>query len=107
MPAVMFPALGHSIPLPYLFAVIPVINIICSAPLSLNGLGIREAMYLVLLSPVGVTPQGAAACGALWFAILSILGLSGGLGLLIVPNKRHRSHKANSPLLRSWPLRGA
>lgn len=48
-------------------------------PLSLNGLGIREGGYVLLLGLLGVDGSQALGFGVLWFAVFTFAGLLSGL----------------------------
>jgi len=56
---------------------VPIANVFASLPITLNGLGVREAAYLVLFSRAGLTKPDTIALGLLWFASTMIGGLSG------------------------------
>ncbi len=57
-----------------------VAKIIAIAPISLGGLGIREASMASLLKPFGADPAGVIATGLIW---QSVLYASGAIGLLV------------------------
>lgn len=56
---------------------VPIANVFASLPITLNGLGVREAAYLVLFGYAGLSKPDAIALGLLWFASTIIGGLSG------------------------------
>jgi uncharacterized membrane protein YbhN (UPF0104 family) len=56
---------------------VPIANVFASLPITLNGLGVREAAYLVLFSRAGLSKADTIALGLLWFASTMIGGLSG------------------------------
>jgi uncharacterized membrane protein YbhN (UPF0104 family) len=56
---------------------VPIANVFASLPLTLNGLGVREAAYLVLFGYAGVAKPDAIALGLLWFASTMLGGLTG------------------------------
>lgn len=53
-------------------------------PISLGGLGVREASLAALLAPFGAPPARVVAVGLLWQSILVASGLLGGLILLVL-----------------------
>ncbi len=65
--------------LAFLFAVVPLVNIASSLPISVNGIGVREALYLLFLVPQGVSPEVAVAFGAIWLVSVSLVSALGGL----------------------------
>ncbi len=69
--------LGLRISLSTMMLVVPIANVFTSMPLTFNGLGVREATYLVLLGLAGVNRQDAIALGLLWFAATLLGNLSG------------------------------
>ncbi|MBF6560859.1 MAG: flippase-like domain-containing protein [Candidatus Binataceae bacterium] len=69
--------LGLKLPLAAFMLCVPIANVFASLPLTLNGLGVREAAYLVLFGYAGVAQPDAIALGLLWFASTMIGGLSG------------------------------
>ena len=81
--------LGVIIPLSYLFACVPFITIASTAPFSINGLGIREALCILFLTPLGASPELAIAFAAIWFAVLTSVNLSSGLLLVFDSPLRH------------------
>jgi glycosyltransferase 2 family protein len=56
---------------------VPIANVFASLPITLNGLGVREAAYLVLFGSAGLSKPDTIALGLLWFASTMIGGLSG------------------------------
>jgi hypothetical protein len=55
------------------------VTIIQMIPISIAGLGIREASYAVLLSDYGISPEQAISFSITIFAVFVIVGLLGGL----------------------------
>ena len=55
------------------------VTIIQMIPISIAGLGIREASYAVLLSNYGISPEQAISFSITIFAVSVIVGLLGGL----------------------------
>ncbi|MCB0325872.1 MAG: flippase-like domain-containing protein [Bdellovibrionales bacterium] len=62
----------------YLFATVPVVNIAASIPVTINGLGVREAMYVLLFTPAGISRELAVAFGAIWVVSVTLVGALGG-----------------------------
>ncbi len=52
---------GMDVSLPLFFVFVPLITTFSSIPLSISGLGIREASFVLLFGSVGVSPQTATA----------------------------------------------
>ena len=56
---------------------VPIANVFASLPITLNGLGVREAAYIVLFGYAGVSKPDTIALGLLWFASTMLGGLTG------------------------------
>jgi glycosyltransferase 2 family protein len=69
--------LGLAVPLAAFLVCVPIANVIASLPLTLNGLGLRETAYLVLLGGIGISHPDTIAMGLLWFAATMTGGLTG------------------------------
>ena len=69
--------LGLRISLPTFLLCVPIANVFASLPITLNGLGVREAAYVVLFGYAGVTRPDTIALGLLWFASTMLGGLTG------------------------------
>jgi uncharacterized membrane protein YbhN (UPF0104 family) len=88
--SVMASALDADIPLATLFVVIPLVNIASSLPISWNGLGVRETSYIFFLTaaPALVSPEQAAAFGAMWLLAVTVTSALGGLVALVTGDMR-------------------
>ena len=69
--------LGLTAPLSAFMVCVPIANVMASLPLTLNGLGLRETAYVVLLGGIGISHPDAIAMGLLWFAATMTGGLTG------------------------------
>ena len=69
--------LGLEIPLMTFLLIVPIANVAASLPLTVNGLGLREAAYVVLFAMAGVAKQDAIALSLLYFAATLLCGLTG------------------------------
>jgi uncharacterized membrane protein YbhN (UPF0104 family) len=82
--------LGLTIP-PWMFLLcVPTTNTLASVPLTFNGLGLREGLYVVLFGMAGVGRADAAALGLLWFAITTLAGLCASVAFIAVPTPIER-----------------
>jgi uncharacterized membrane protein YbhN (UPF0104 family) len=70
-------ALGVDLPMAVWFAVVPLVTLAMTLPISMLGFGIREQGLEFLLAPHGVKPEQAVAIGLLWLAGTIILGMIG------------------------------
>lgn len=78
----------------YYFIFHPLVSVLSALPVSVAGLGIREAGYIWFLQRQGVDHDTAFAFGLLWFVVLLVSSLVGGLVYLwsgaAVPTLRAR-----------------
>jgi len=74
--------LGLHLPLSIFMLVVPVSGVLASLPLTLNGLGLREAAYLYLFGMSGVGRDDAIALGLLFFVATMIAGLFGAIAFV-------------------------
>jgi hypothetical protein len=65
--------------------VMPVANAVASIPVTLNGLGLREDTYLLMLGAAGTAHADAVALGLLWFAATMLGGLTGIIAVVATP----------------------
>jgi hypothetical protein len=72
-------ALNFDIPWSYALIIYPLVGTFSALPVSLNGIGLREGGYIFLLNRIGVSSAHAIAFGFLWFAVIVIDSLIGGL----------------------------
>ena len=79
-------ALAHGMSLPLsvwsLFVLCPVLFLVTIIPVSLNGIGLREATFVVVLAGVGVTREDALALGLAFFAVGVLAASFGGIAML-------------------------
>ena len=57
---------------------IPLVNLSIMIPITINGLGLREGLYLLLFAELGTQDEMAVALGLLQFVIVMIVALPGG-----------------------------
>lgn len=83
--AVMAAGMGIDISFTTLLLVIPFVNIVCSLPISWNGLGVREKAYTYFLTaaPAIVTTEQAVTFGALWLLAVTVSSAIGGIVAII------------------------
>jgi uncharacterized protein (TIRG00374 family) len=76
-------AAGVEAPLAAWFFAWPLSKLIATLPISVGGIGVREASLAGFLAPFGASPAAVVATGLLWQSILLAGGLIGGLILLL------------------------
>ncbi|HEY2986186.1 MAG TPA: lysylphosphatidylglycerol synthase transmembrane domain-containing protein [Candidatus Binatia bacterium] len=72
-------ALEADIPWSYAFIIYPLVGTFSALPVSLNGIGLREGGYLLMLSYIGIGSEKAIAFGLVWFIVVALDSLIGGL----------------------------
>jgi glycosyltransferase 2 family protein len=77
--------LGLDIALATFVLIVPITNVIASLPVTINGLGMREAGYLVLLGMTGVSKDRAVALSILYFAATLAGGFTGVVAFVSTP----------------------
>jgi uncharacterized membrane protein YbhN (UPF0104 family) len=80
--------LGLDIALATFVLIVPISNVIASLPVTINGLGMREASYLVLLGMAGVSKEQAVALSLLYFAATLTAGFTGVFAFVMTPMPR-------------------
>lgn len=72
-------ALGIKISIAVLAAVISIMTLLVTLPISINGIGLRENSLVVLLALVGVEPERSLALSLISFFLIVISALPGGV----------------------------
>lgn len=76
-------ALAHDVPVSALAVFVPLISLAGMLPISVNGLGIREALYALLFGQIGI-PADVAVSMALLYAVVTLTAsLPGGIVTLL------------------------
>lgn len=70
-------SIGVQIPVLYFFLFVPVINIVTLAPVSVSGIGVREAGFIYFFSMVLVSASDSFLMSLLFFSQLVFVGLIG------------------------------
>ena len=76
-------ALAHDVPVSALAVFVPLISLAGMLPLSVNGLGIREVLYILLFGQIGVPADVAAVMAFLYVIVTLVASLPGGLVALL------------------------
>ena len=82
-------ALGLHVSLQYFLLFVPLLAVIVSLPISLNGLGVREGVGVLLFGLIGVDRPRAFSLQFLTYAVAVAVSLLGGLAYLVrIPQRR-------------------
>jgi len=77
-------AAGLGVPYPFYFVFHPLVTVFSAVPVSLAGIGVREAGYIWFLTAYGATSnEHATAFALLWLAVLTGSSIVGGLVFLL------------------------
>jgi uncharacterized protein (TIRG00374 family) len=82
-------AIDQPVPLAALAVFVPLISLAGMVPLSVNGGGIREALYVLLFGQIGVSSGAAFSMAVLYFGVTVIASLPGGLVYALRKEARH------------------
>ena len=88
--------LGLDIAVGTFVLIVPLANVVASLPVTINGLGMRDASYLVLLGIAGVSKEEAVALSLLYFAATLAGGFTGILAFVVTPVPRPADQPAAS-----------
>jgi uncharacterized membrane protein YbhN (UPF0104 family) len=80
------------------FVAWPMSKLIAVLPISLGGIGVREAALVSLLTPYGAPREAVLASGILWQAVLAVTGLVGLVVTQMVPRVGGRPAPFESPV---------
>lgn len=72
-------ALNSNISLLYYSLVVPIVLIVLLLPISINGIGLREGVFVFLLAGLGMSAQDAIALSWIAFAMAFSQGIIGGI----------------------------
>jgi len=72
-------SIGINAPFHVFLVFIPIINLSIAIPLTINGVGLRESVYFILFSQIGVPMESAVTLGILNLAIVAMTSLPGGI----------------------------
>ena len=72
-------ALNLVVPISAVAVFVPLISLAGMVPVSVNGLGVREALYILLFGQIGVTAEVSVSLALLYLAVTVVASLPGGL----------------------------
>jgi uncharacterized membrane protein YbhN (UPF0104 family) len=71
-------AIAAPVPGAYYWVLVPMVSLLTMLPLSVNGMGVREAGTVIFLAPLGVGEGTALTLAFLWFCVYTAASLLGG-----------------------------
>lgn len=63
----------------FLCATVPLVNTAAALPITWQGVGVRESLYILFFSPLGVSNEQAIVFGAIWILASTAVSALGGL----------------------------
>jgi hypothetical protein len=72
-------ALSLSIPFTAAAVFVPLVSLAGMVPVSVNGLGVREALYILLFGRIGIPAELAVSLALLYFGVTVVASLPGGI----------------------------
>ncbi|HEY8536396.1 MAG TPA: lysylphosphatidylglycerol synthase transmembrane domain-containing protein [Vicinamibacterales bacterium] len=78
-------ALALDVPPAALAVFVPLVSLAGMIPVSVNGLGVREALYVLLFGRVGVPADAAVSLALLYLGVTLLASLPGGVAYLMQP----------------------
>jgi uncharacterized membrane protein YbhN (UPF0104 family) len=91
-------ALGVSVPAAYYWVLVPMVTLLTMAPVSINGVGVREGAMIAFLGPLGVPAAAAVSLSLLWFSVFTTASLLGGAVYLFGRFPRPERGAAHGPV---------
>jgi uncharacterized membrane protein YbhN (UPF0104 family) len=77
-------------------AYVPAVAMAQVLPISLSGLGVREGMLVLLLTPFGVSTNQAVGIGLLWYLVMLLVSLLGAPTFAAGGRRRHPTASAGT-----------
>lgn len=78
-------ALGIDLPPAAYCAVVPLVALATTLPISLNGVGVREGAMVLLLREYGIATEVSTTLALVWFTVQVAAGLIGGVVYAVAP----------------------
>jgi uncharacterized protein (TIRG00374 family) len=87
----LFLSLGIHLPWLELLMIITLISVITMLPVSVNGIGVREGCYVFFFKELGVSSEIAVSVSLLFFFLVTISSLAGGLFWMSERGNKHEA----------------
>lgn len=76
-------SIAAEVPGHFYWILVPMVSLLTMLPLSVNGMGLREAGVVLFLTPLGAPQAQALTLAFLWFAVYVVVSLLGGVVYLL------------------------
>ena len=80
---IMTHALSLDVPATAMFVIIPIATLLMLIPISINGIGLREAIFVFLFGIYGVATESSVAFAWIAFGMVLVQGVVGGIVFLL------------------------
>ncbi|MEI6668260.1 MAG: lysylphosphatidylglycerol synthase transmembrane domain-containing protein [Acidobacteriota bacterium] len=84
-------SMGIEVPIADLAVIVPVSFVVQMLPLSLNGLGVREATFRIYFAQIGLSAASALAMSLMGAALVMLFSLSGAVAYLMRGSSRSKN----------------
>ena len=96
-------SLGLKLDMIYFFVFLPIIGAITLLPISIGGLGLRDATTIFFFAKAGVSKDLAFSMSLLGFSFVLISGILGGLIYVFTIRHRRIQHNKTPPVYQARP----
>ncbi|HEY3132671.1 MAG TPA: lysylphosphatidylglycerol synthase transmembrane domain-containing protein [Acidobacteriota bacterium] len=73
----------------YFLIFVPLINVITMFPVTINGIGLREGVFYLFFSPVGMSREACISLGLLYYLVVVLTALPGGILYSLYKKQEH------------------
>jgi uncharacterized membrane protein YbhN (UPF0104 family) len=91
-------AIAAPVPASYYWVAVPMVTLLTLAPVSLNGMGVREGGMVLFLTPLGVDEPTALSLAFLWFSVFTAASLCGAAVYLFGSFSRPEERQTNGSI---------
>jgi uncharacterized protein (TIRG00374 family) len=82
-------ALHTQVAFVYFLIFVPLISVITMLPLTINGIGLREGVFYLLFSQVGMSREACVSLGLLYYLVVVLTALPGGALYSLYKKEEH------------------
>jgi glycosyltransferase 2 family protein len=90
-------ALSLDVPVSAVAVFVPLVSLAGMIPVSVNGLGVREALYILLFGRIGIPAELAVSLALLYLAVTVVVSLPGGLAYALQKSPGRLTARGTAP----------
>lgn len=87
--ALLATSLGFDLPFALFLLAVPLVSLAAMLPITVSGLGVRESVWLLFLTPFGIASADAVVFSLLYFLSFTLVGASGGVAFMTWGTELH------------------